>query len=517
MKGGKGLMRATNIEANRLLPLALWAALLAMPARGGEPGALLAECRAAHKARRADACVTLQRQAAGWARVAVAATVRTDRDIEMVAASGCVEVVTLGDHSQVTSAGIRRLAALPRLRRLVAPGRVGAADIEAISCLSSLEDLDLGDFVFDVGGTKSIGLFGRMPGMRRLSLRWLELGDVCVRAIEPLQGLEELDLIGNRITGAGLGELRALAKLRALSVLGVDAGGLSAIARLPCLEDLCFIVDQGDAREIDLRVLPRLKSLRIENTRPPKGEIHLPAALRRLELADNAVAARIDLASAPAIEEVVVELTAPVGGAGGGPGHGGGRSLAWLRSLAQLRGLTLTGAQSADAAGIAAIASLRSLTVHTSCLRPFCDRDLAALAGLRQLETIRAFVWSDEGIAALRAFPMLRDLAWVGPLKGGAIAGLGRLGRLRALTLDAMPGADGDPATSVLAAVSGLAELQELDISGTVSDKELTMLSRARALRELDLTRCDGFTDAGLASLMRASSTLKALNYTVRP
>ena len=67
-----------------------------------------------------------------------------------------------------------------------------------------------------------------------------------------------------------------------------------------------------------------------------------------------------------------------------------------------------------------------------------------------------------------------------------------------------------------MARVKGLAGLEELTFGGKVSDEELRSVAALKQLRRLDLSHASGFTDVGVAWLLKALPALEMLKVTVR-
>ena len=96
-----------------------------------------------------------------------------------------------------------------------------------------------------------------------------------------------------------------------------------------------------------------------------------------------------------------------------------------------------------------------------------------------------------------------------------------KLTQLRcALQLSLFPETSPLVGEEALARIGAMSELEELSIGrsgGTVTDKGLKHLASLTKLRSLDLGSCGGYTDEGLASLMRALPNLQEVKRTYKP
>jgi hypothetical protein len=139
---------------------------------------------------------------------------------------------------------------------------------------------------------------------------------------------------------------------------------------------------------------------------------------------------------------------------------------------------------------------------------------MKALAGLHELRSFssNSYKLTDAGMAVLKQFRNLRRLEMsVGPeVTDDGLTSIWELEELTRLRLVFAPPAC-DSLDGVFAKVSTLENLEELCIPGTVTDAGLSQLARLKKLQRLDLTLNAGFTDDGLAALMRALPKLSCV------
>ena len=111
-------------------------------------------------------------------------------------------------------------------------------------------------------------------------------------------------------------------------------------------------------------------------------------------------------------------------------------------------------------------------------------------------------------LGAIAEIKGLRELTITATRPG--IAKLWALSGLEKLTLrlsEALGGAEYDP----LLGIGALSELKEMKLIGTVTDAELKNLAGLKKLKQLDLSRCHGFSDVGLAELVKSLPELKTV------
>ncbi len=184
--------------------------------------------------------------------------------------------------TQLTDAGLARVAGLPGLSRLILAGTpVTGAGLRALQPVSALRVLDLsGTAITD----RASDHLSRLSGLVELSLADTGLTDHGLARLVGLKRLETLDLAGLPVTATGL--TAALSGIRSLRHLNlsetlVRSADLRILARLPKLESLSIrdtlISDRGIAAIGKLKSLKRLWIDRCRIT--DKGTAALKTAL----------------------------------------------------------------------------------------------------------------------------------------------------------------------------------------------------------------------------------------------
>jgi hypothetical protein len=151
------------------------------------------------------------------------------------------------------------------------------------------------------------------------------------------------------------------------------------------------------------------------------------------------------------------------------------------------------------------------------CLAPpFKQEDLRMLAGLQQLECLETWLSTRSEIAVVDQFPNLRRLGLVrfDASTAGSVTRLMTLRHLNGLALSTSLGSPRSTTDVIVAVLQALPELEELDVIGTVTDEFLARLAGLHRLRRLNLVQSYGFTDQGLAALVKGSATLEKVKYT---
>ncbi len=467
--------------------------------RQEDPAGVLRQCR--ETCGHLPAEVTLKRGCGTWrpSGVLLRKSDVSDADLQHLArfpALDSLEVSTiwLGDGS-VTPRGIQEIRGLRHLRRLRPSMALPQGSLKAIGSFRQLEELDL-DFSAGIQGGQLAPLEG-LTALRLLRLPRGAANDAALAHIEPLEALEELDLGRSPgVTDAGLVHLKGLRNLRSLDLSGtkVTDKGLSVLKDLPRLEHLGL---GEDCAQADVSAFHSLTSVRVPGGDTDGGtELRLPPGLRRLEFKPGG----IDPHQLPRQVQAL-----KVHAYSGGP-----VDPKWLRSLPDLRELDMEGPLDEMMEAIDGLGSLHALTLFDCMKRPTAA-DMRRIAELRQLESLQLALYgsdmTDAGMAELGGLLRLRHLRLEG-FSGVNPEGWGwlvRLKGLRSLRLNLGLGS----ADMLLSHVRTLGELEELSIhEAQLTDEGLTKLAGLKRLRRLDLSGSRGFTDDGLAALMRALPSL---------
>lgn len=203
-------------------------------------------------------------------------TMLGDGGLESLPALTGLEELNLGG-TRISGINLNFLKLLPRLRKLSFKGiqrRNGGAcwtpaiidlDLETISMLSGLEDLNLGIGVSLGRTTPSSGAGNcRLTGGIRVT-------DFGLAKLARLKNLRSLELSGAQITPGGLKVLESLPRLERLSLwncTAVDDSAAAALAAIPSLADLDLsYTSAGDATLLRLAALPRLNRIYLTDTK----------------------------------------------------------------------------------------------------------------------------------------------------------------------------------------------------------------------------------------------------------
>ncbi len=191
-------------------------------------------------------------QLPGGVVVVLAGTRMTDAGVAQLAAPNIVGL-SLELCTGVTEAGFQALAQFPQLRLLILAGtRITAQDLVSLEALPRLValDLELCDGISD----SACAALGRMTGLRVLDFRKSgfepnRITGAGLKQLRSLTQLETLVLYGNQITDADLAELAPLTRLRQLdlSLLPITDAGLSSLTPLTSLEQLHLLYSEGFA------------------------------------------------------------------------------------------------------------------------------------------------------------------------------------------------------------------------------------------------------------------------------
>ena len=204
-----------------------------------------------------------------------------DVGLESLPALGQLESLDLGG-TRITGINLNFLKLLPKLKKLSFNGiqrrNAGACwtplvtdlDLDAISLLSGLEDLNLGVGV-------SLGRTGVAVGSGNCHVTGgIQLTDLGVAKLAKLTNLKRLDISGAKVTAAGLRSLEKLPNLERLSLWNcakVDDAAAAELASFPKMSnvDLSY-TPVGDATLKSLTKLADLKLLYLTDTKvTPEG------------------------------------------------------------------------------------------------------------------------------------------------------------------------------------------------------------------------------------------------------
>ena len=479
--------------------------------------------------------------------------------LESISLAGTYGTYTCG----ATDAGMRALAPLKHLRKLSLHRHSGNVDVAALAALPELEELDLSASSTDEQIQRDLVHLKDLPKLRKLNLSGRQLTDSSLEFLAGLKGLEVLSLdydsgvtdaglaklkglenlrelhlelvnvtdagfaaLGgfkklevlriyaylpgspdlNRIGGAGLADLKALANLRELMLGSIEfsAKDLAVLKELPRLENLTIFGHVSDAgSKLDLSGLRSLKQANV-HLDVGAAEIEFPPGLERIEFSIEQTRWASYSPSLGRLGHVAIKTHL----------QNGTQVFKQLRTLPNPVEFEtmLVGDDKTRAFALAAPKTVRALRVVVCPARPFTDGSLVALAGLQELECLD--IDNGEfgaGVASLAGLKNLRQLKLTG-VSAKAFGAVGGLKELRSLALSGGWALRKTPPEldEALAGWEELAKLEELTLGGgRLTDAGLGHLARLRQLRTLNVAACKGYTDEGLGALMAALPGLK--------
>lgn len=378
----------------------------------------------------------------------------------------------------ITAAGLRYLAALPRLRHLrLSQRQLRDADAAILATYTGLETLHVSNTLITDAGLIQ---FSAMPQLRQLWLGSLDpftqrgiaalcaaptLADLSLDSEsappECLDGLTQNTTIRRFSPGLPITNqtLPCLARLECLEDLDlsstqIDDTGTAALAQLPQLRvlDLSYNHAIGDRTMAHVGTLSHLEILRLEDVKITSvGLMHL-AGLHQLKtlVCQCVPGTRVDMAlfqHMPQLEVLSLSDGIPDG------------DLTLLQHLPRLEFLLLNHLRSGD------LIPLRGLLRLVEVRLGQCHLDTGDITALRHLPNLRSLVLGSS---------VLKDAGW---------AALGKLTQVRTLYLGASNIQDRH-----LAHLAGLSHLRELDLEGTqISAAGLPALGQLAGLERLRL------------------------------
>lgn len=404
------------------------------------------------------------------------------------------------------------LSARPPAAVLHADGRMTDDLLKEVAEADAITGLDL-------GGSRNLTDEGvrhlaRLPGLTYLDLNGTAVTDSGLAVLHDLPALETLSLVDTRVTDEGAAHLAACHHLRHVDLLRTCTGdgALRALAGKPQLATLVTgdgVTDEGIALlhelpvfktwhggEVEMALLsyrsrPNHLSLRgpftdrgMQRLRGLDGLFGLNVDDRRLSITADALE---PLASLPQLGWLAVDAKDD-----------------WMPSIAALPHLRFLGAQDTVAGdeGFAALSRSRSIEYiwgrrcHNLRRRGFVAlADMPALRGL----SVSCLNVTDDGVAALPAFPALKELMPMDVPDAG-YRHIGQCTQLESLILMYCR----DTTDAATAHITGLQKLSTYFNSYTaITDRTPELLSGINALERITFDNCHGLTDAGVARLAR--------------
>lgn len=350
----------------------------------------------------------------------------------------------------------------PKVQHLrIVRSTIGAADLEALSGMDSLESIDLGTLALEDRDLKSLGV---STNLKSLAVRDCpNLDGSFVTQFQQLESLKLSDLAGLsdddlRILGQ-LPNLKSLAVYNCRDVKGDFLADLKGQANL---RDFEFTGPLTLDRALLLAAFPGLQTIRLSSKELLPLEWYTAIAdgcreLKNLRLVDQVLdKAKIDRLSS--LDELV--------------------QLEVFSDNALTPDMTFGGPKVSQEAGM-----------------------LESLARLQKLETLclcRGYHLDATDGRAIASITKLRKLGlWHAIVEPGALAGLGQSDNLTELSLYGCRGLD----TADAEGIGRLKKLVELDISQVAKARnaDFSHLGGLVNLRELHINKCKGLNDADMA------------------
>jgi Leucine-rich repeat (LRR) protein len=366
----------------------------------------------------------------------------------------------------------------------------------------------------------SVAKLRDFPDLERLALPSQQLGDDSLGTIIGLKKLEKLDLIGSYGTAAWTPRLAALLNMRSLGINSLDQEGADALKNLRGLQRLH--IAGSKAKSLDLSGFSSIQSLTLATDDDPVAwgkPLQWPPNLQSLCMSawamdDGGTGKSVLRHALPATVRCVrLRLFQGSPGICVTPREFAERKpsdLTWLQTLPNLAELELVDPLPEDFNSILALAHLRRLAL-TPGRWSLTEKQIEKVNKLQQLESLTLWIGCRTGAAlgAIAEIKGLRELTISATRPG--VTKLWALSRLEKLTLRLSEAVGGAPVDDPLLGIGDLSELKEITLRGTVTDAELKNLAGLKNLKQLDLSNCQGFSDVGLAELVKSLPGLKTV------
>lgn len=463
---------------------------------------LLASCRAAFQRLPAGGLVAICKVGGVWhvTGLRLFGAELSDGDLPILAGFQDLESLEFVYSSRITGDGFKNISSLKCLKRFVAPKNFAGEDLPALSALPRLADLDLSDCrgVRDEDITRLVPF----PRLRKLNLTGTGATEGAFQFIRLLGGLEVLNMSGQVVGEAGLTDLSLMANLHQLVLGKMDSTRLALLRNIPQLDSLAIGELVPEEKMVSFSALTNLRTLKVDHiTGDTDVQMSLPEQLRELGVS-------LSRKGKVTIEPPVKNIAKVEANYSGRKVDAEVAYIAWLTSLPELEVLTLEDQPSSEVAAVAALKSLRGLALTGGC-GSTGDKGIMALTQLphlNSLEICNGFGMTDSGMKALEKLPNLVRLKirYAPHVTAAGLLSIRDIKGLRVLDVSLAPEDPKDGLDGALDHVKCLANLEELTLGGVLTDEGLKKLVGLKKLRILDLSACQGFTDAGLAFLMKA-------------
>ena len=184
-----------------------------------------------------------------------------DKDLRILSGLKSLEVLQITFPCTIGDAGLRAVAALPRLKKLVASlGKVTPEGLAALGGCRTLRSLDVGTHG-DPMTDALLGAFGRLTSLEELEVSGGGFaGDAGVAALAGLTRLKSLDLSWSElISGKTLDALSPTVEKLSFTGVRISKEGAAAMARMAGLRKLKFY--NGGIGDDHLRELAACRKL----------------------------------------------------------------------------------------------------------------------------------------------------------------------------------------------------------------------------------------------------------------
>jgi hypothetical protein len=307
-------------------------------------------------------------------------------------------------------AGHSAMLSLGKAKRLRALGlldtRIGNFSLNQLKGLAELQRVRWVGSTFN----DSSPLYVRELPLKVWSCACPNLGDGGLRALRYVKGLEQLELLESRITGAGLQAIVDLDALERMVIRDRDIGaeGMAALGELPRLRELVLVAPTTEWSDPTLAGLERLQALRTLELRATNLDDRAAPAIAALTGLE-----RLSLSHAQLSDVGVAKLNGLTRLRELDLGHTRvtHRGLAVLGGFRELRRLALDHTDVVDGAvfELVGLAALEELRLDGTLVTDGCAAALLQLPALRALNLADTVI-SREGAQRLRQHPNLQVL-----------------------------------------------------------------------------------------------------------
>ncbi|MCE5230877.1 M48 family metalloprotease [bacterium] len=304
---------------------------------------------------------------------------------------------------------------------------------------------------------KDLAPLATMPNLTNLGL-WVNLADDDLAVLRDFKRVHYLQIKLDRMTGAGLENLKAMPALERLSLSG---GGKSNVVAF------------DEAKLAAVKECPNLKTLEIWTG-----------------ISDTGLAAIGPNPNLESLELDVGELT--------------DSGFASLKQFTNLKKLRMTASNpKLSGKGLKVLAEMPSLREVTVAISGLTQEGFDALRGLKSVKMLNLYYpkLSDAGMAGLVGMNGLSELNAYGKFNDQTLGHIAKLPALKRLSISGTAITD-----KGVDSIAGLTSLEHVDLNETsITDAAITRLSRMPSLREIGFDNAN-VTNAALDALSRMKS-----------